>query len=176
MIRIVDRAMVAHPYVQPTLFVDDLGAEVCGSPHWLLRQLGGFFLAVCRGVTAAGMEISAKKSVCLASTRGLGEQLQRELSEFGVKFVLKAKALGSGLGAGVKRNVLVLTQRLKQFKTRKSRYRLLKRAGVDTPNLLRTGGLSAETYGSEVMGVAPTMLLNQRRTAAVMAAPASGVG
>ena len=31
LIRIVDRASIMHPTVEPTLFVDDLAAEVSGS-------------------------------------------------------------------------------------------------------------------------------------------------
>lgn len=57
----------------------------------------GFVLMVCRAVTEAWMEISANKSACLAPDLVLGMQLAAGLNEFGVKLVLKTKALGSGL-------------------------------------------------------------------------------
>ena len=85
-----------------SLFVDDLAAELAGSGRWIRRHLGGFLLMVCRDITKAGMEESAKKSVCLASTEELGRQLQNDLQEFGISYVQKAKALGSGLAAGVR--------------------------------------------------------------------------
>jgi hypothetical protein len=72
MIRIIDRALIVHPVVEPTLFVDDLADEVAGSPRWIRRQLGGFILMVCRLLTADGNETSAKKSFFLASTVELG--------------------------------------------------------------------------------------------------------
>ena len=62
------------------------------------------------------------------------------MQEFGVKLVQRTKALGSGLGAGVRRNGMVLTQQLKAFRKRKSRFSLLQRAGVSIGMLVRTGG------------------------------------
>ena len=174
MLRIVDRALLVHPTVEPTLFVDDLAAEVAGSQRWVRRQLVGFVLKVCRDITAAGMEVSAKKSVCLASSEELGVALQADLAEYGVKLVRKTKALGSGLAAGVRRNGKVLKDRLKAFKRRRARYELLKRWGVGTAVVARTGGLVAETYGSEVMGVGTSLLRSQRQAMARAVAPAGG--
>lgn len=116
------------------------------------RQLVGFVLHACKAVIAAGMEISAKKSVCFATMDDLGKQLQADMAEFGLTFVRKAAALGAGLGAGVRRGWIVLNHRLKHFKESKSSYQCLKRLGSDTASLLRTGGTSALTYGSAVMG------------------------
>ena len=78
--------------------------------------------------------------------------------------------MGVGLGAGTKRNTQASSARLKAFKARQSRFRMLRRAGVDTARILRTGGVSAMTYGVAAQGVAPSMLLQQRRAAAAAAA------
>lgn len=121
MIRNLDDALVAHPSVEPTMFLDSLGVEVAGSPMWVVRRLGGFLLCICRAVAAVGMESSAaNKYVCSASSKGLGMQLQGELTEFGVTSAARAKALGSSIGAGMERKSLVLAQRLKNFKKRRS--------------------------------------------------------
>ena len=52
----------------------------------------------------------------MASTLKLGQEIQDDLRDFGVKLVKKAKALGSGLGADVRRSALVLGTRLKEFR------------------------------------------------------------
>ena len=65
--------------------------------------------------------------------------------------------------------------RLRAFRQRLPRFRRLRAAGVSTARLLRTGGVAAMPYGQAVMGVAPSVLLRQRRAAAAAAAPAAGV-
>ena len=93
-----------------------------------------------------------------------------------VRYAKKVKALGVGLGAGVRRNVDVARHRLKMMKKRVPRFRRLRKIGVSTSRLLRTGGKAAMTYGQNVLGVSNSLLRDQRRTAAVIAAPESGVG
>ena len=90
MIRIVDSAMTAHPGMEPTSFVDNLGTGVVGGPRWVRRRLVGFVLHVCRLVARLGMEISATKSV---SSTELGEGIRDDLKEFGIKLVQEAKSL-----------------------------------------------------------------------------------
>ena len=48
--------------------------------------------------------------------------------------------------------------------------------GVSITKLLNTGGVAALTYGTEITGVSPTMLHEQRTSAATVILPASGVG
>ena len=74
---------------------------------------------------------------------------------------LRVKSLGVGLAAGVARNTRVMKNRLKQFINRLLRFRALRRAGVDTARVIRTGGVAALMHGYGGMGVAPTMLLHQ---------------
>ena len=93
-----------------------------------------------------------------------------------IKYVSKVKALGVGLGAGVRRNVDVAKHRLDTMKKRVPRFRRLRKLGISTSRLLRTGAKAAMTYGQAVLGVSNSLLRDQRRTAAVIAAPESGVG
>ena len=86
----------------------------------------------------------------------------------------KVKSLGVGLGRGRRRNVHVLAARLRTFKTRLKKFRTLRRVGVDSAKLVRTGGKAAITYGEAIMGVSDSMLRNPRRTVAAAAAPTSG--
>ena len=52
----------------------------------------------------------------------------------------------------------------------------MRKLGISTSRLLRTGANAAMTYGQAILGVSNSLLRDQRRTAAVIAAPESGVG
>ena len=66
--------------------------------------------------------------------------------------------------------------RLKAFKNRVGKFTKMQAVGVKLDKLMRTGGLKAITYGDGVMGVADSMLRNQRRAAAAATAPVGGTG
>jgi hypothetical protein len=66
---------------------------------------------------------------------------------------------------------MVINKRLKAFKKRIPRSRMLRRVGVDTSRVLRTGGTSALMWGMEALGVPPSTLQLQRRAAAAAAHP-----
>ncbi len=78
----------------------------------------------------------------------------------------RVASLGSGLGAGTRRNVLIVKKRLKGFVGRRHRFKRLRAAGLKTDRLLRTGGISAMTFGQRALGGSNTTLLQQRRAAA----------
>ena len=64
--------------------------------------------------------------------------------------------------------------RLASFRARKKRFQRLRSSGVNVPQLMRTGGVAALTYGQAVTGVSNKLLMQQRR--AVAAATARTVG
>ena len=66
---------------------------------------------------------------------------------------------------------MVINKRLKAFQKRVARFRMLRRLGVDTSRVLRTGGTSALMWGMEPLGVPPSTLLLQRLAAAPAAHP-----
>ena len=53
---------------------------------------------------------------------------------------------------------------------------MLRRMGVDTAKLVRTGGGASLMHGFHTIGVSPSMLYSQRSAAAAAAAPVSGRG
>ena len=57
---------------------------------------------------------------------------------------------------------------MKAFKAKVPRFKALRRCGVRTDRLLRTGGTAALTFGLKGLGVANSMLLAQRRAAVAM--------
>ena len=66
--------------------------------------------------------------------------------------------------------------RLANFQLRKRRFRRLRCAGVDTARLMRTGGVSALTFGQAVTGVSNKLLQQQRRAVAAAVTRSSGGG
>ena len=82
--------------------------------------------------------------------------------------------MGAPLGAGTRRNCRVALKRTADFRLRMPRFRKLRRLGIHTAKLMRTGGVAALTYGQGVVGVSPSTLRNQRRMVATATAPVAG--
>ena len=70
----------------------------------------------------------------------------------------------------------VANARLASFRLRKKLFQRLRNSGVDTPRLMRTGGIAALTFGQAVTGVSNKMLLQQRRAVAAAVTRSSGGG
>ena len=148
MLDVVDAAYKVFPQVSPCVYVDDImAAALADSDEEVKSALTNFLRSICSRLTADGLEISASKSVVTASSQSLGEDIAANLSQFGIRFTKRVKALGIGLAAGNRRNAKVLRDRLNQFRKRLPRFQRLKQAGVDTANLLRTGGIAAMAHG-----------------------------
>ena len=129
LIRAIDSAIRLFPRVVPTLFVDDLAAEQIAPDDHIIKDLGGFAENVAGFSTKTGMELSKTRSVCTASSYSLGARLCRRWKQHGIHFAKRVKALGAGLGAGVRRNVQALQARLEAFAARTWRFRSLKKLG-----------------------------------------------
>ena len=142
MIDIVDSACLVWPGVTPTLFVDDLSAEVSGTERFIMMQLVPFVHHVCDRMLKDLLEVSKTKSMCTASSHAVGAALSRALTRHAIRFAYRVKSLGVGLGAGTRRNSKVIKQRLKAFVMRLPRFQRLRMAGVGTARLLRTGGIA----------------------------------
>ena len=124
-------------------------------PNGRLRsELGGFITVVVHGFMENCFELSGTKSLVTASTDELGMMMEELWKEDGIfiKYTRKVKALGVGLGAGVRRNVDIMKHWLKTMKKRVPRFRRLRKLGISTSRLLRTGAKAAMTYGQAIMG------------------------
>ena len=177
MIRAIDAALKLFPRVNPTLFVDDLAADMTAPANHLVEQLGGFIEHVAMFVKDTDQELSSTKSLCTASHKEVGVQLCERWAAKGISIIYKerVKALGAGLGAGVRRNMTVLRERYHSYRRRIPKFRRLRKVGVDTARLVRTG-IRAMTYGSAITGVPDGLLRSQRQTVAAMTAPGAGTG
>ena len=153
MIRRVDRACTVSPQTIPILVLDDLAAEHTAPVSHVVEGHGNFVCEVASGINATQMELSSTKCICTASTDALGKRLGARLRPLQVGYQRRAKSLGVGPGGGWRRNAQILNDRLKQFRSRAGRFRLLRRSGVDTARLVRTGSNASMMYGVGITGV-----------------------
>jgi hypothetical protein len=145
--------------------VDDITVETVGASGTIALTCAKTVNALVDGLEGMRMDFSATKNVVLASTRELANSVV-SLVSVPVTAVKAAKALGVGMGAGVRRNASAALKRFRAFAARRSQFQRLRRSGVNTSRLLRTGGTSAMTFGQAVLGVSDSLLLAQRRAAA----------
>ena len=86
MIRAVGRALQAHPMVNPTLFVDDLAADMTAPVKHIVDRFGDFILMIANFIHEKNQELSKTKSRCTASTVELGNLLCAKWSKLGIVF------------------------------------------------------------------------------------------
>ena len=89
MIDIVEGAAEVHDTIVPTLFVDDLSAELAGEKDTIVSELGGFTELVIQRIHEDGMEVSTTKSIVSASTPSLGDAMQNKLKNRGINYSLR---------------------------------------------------------------------------------------
>jgi len=104
MSRAVDRGTKLHPTVKPTVFVDDLAADMCGPMKRVAEELGAFVEGIANFIKGTGQALSKTKCVCTTTTKELGDMLETRWKDLQIKAVKRVKALGVGLGAGIRRN------------------------------------------------------------------------
>ena len=98
-----------------------------------------------------------------ATTDALAVAANEAIEGLTISVASRVTSLGSGLGAGCRRNMKQVAKRLRAFKRRKFMFKRLRRAGVRTDRLMRTGGIAFLTFGQRALGVSSSLLLDQRR-------------
>ena len=159
-----------------TVYVDDIAIEAVATEALLVECLVAAVRLVVERLQHMRLTFSETKNACTASRPRMGHAIVRALPGLAISYHHRVVSLGSGLGAGVRRNVQPLVKRHTKFVKRRGRFRMLRRAGVRTDRLLRTGGTAALQYGQAVTGVSPALLLRQRRAAAACTVATSGGG
>ena len=172
----MDTVATAHPLVKLTVYVDDVALEAMASYDRVKREIVSAAKMVHKDFTSMRLAFSDTKNVCTASKVKLAADIAMSLRFLHLKCCLRVTSLGCGLGAGVRRNAGVSRMRLRAFKARKKKFQVLRRAGVDTERLIRTGAAAGMTYGQAVMGVSDSVLLLQRRAVAATLNSAKGFG
>ena len=167
MIEWLDQASRFH-LVTLTVYVDDIGVEAVGHRDEMIKQISAALLGLLRAFAAMRMQFSDTKNMLLASSLGVAASIAATVPALPLHTARTAKSLGAGLGAGVRRSATAARKRLLAFAARRSRFRMLRRAGVNTTRLLKTGGIAALGHAQAVMGVSNRLLLQQRRAAAAV--------
>ena len=157
------RSVADFPTITPTLFVDDLAAAVCAPAKHAINQMGGFIEYVADFVTDTRQALSATKCNVTASSKWVGDAVVERWKKKGIliHFQHRVKALGVGMLPGVRRNAAVMRTRLTNFMVRVTRFRRLRKVGVNATRLVRTG-MRAITHSNAIMGVPCGLLRAQR--------------
>ena len=176
LIECLDEAFSISHCVRLTVYVDDIAAEAAAPEKLLLRELRAVLLFLAQRLAAMRLTLSDTKNVCCASLLRIGLELVRTLPLLRLRYRHRVTSLGSGLGAGRRRNALVVATRLAKFVCRRGRFRRLRRVGVRTDRLMRTGGTAALQFGQATTGVSNAALLRQRRAVAAATVTSMGGG
>ena len=162
----LDEAAKCSALVTLTVYVDDVAAEAAATEARVLKALLAVVRLIFMRFTAMRLAFSGTKNVCCASRVQLGRLLVQALPELALRYQHRVTSLGSGLAAGRRRTTHVANARLSAFAQRIGRFRRLRRVGVRTDRLMRTGGTAALQFGQAVTGVSTSLLLKQRRAVA----------
>ena len=176
LVKFLDYAATINPMTYCTVYVDDMSIEAAGPAGSVLAALVPVLVYLAAVVTWLRMEHSPTKNFCCASHTRIGRAIIEALPQLMLSAALRVTSLGAPLAAGRRRSALVAVKRLKAFRLRVKRFRALRRAGINTAKLIRTGGAAALSYGQHVCGVSNTMLLHQRRSVAACTVLSRGGG
>ena len=147
-----DRAVAMTIFTRLTVYVDDATIETIGTRRLIEKHHAEVVNAFTTDLRLMRLEFSPTKNVTTASSEALASRVCKDIKGIVMKYANRCVSLGSGLGAGTRRNTQQTLKRLKAFKSRVPRFKALKRARVDTARLLRTGGNAAMLFGGRVMG------------------------
>ena len=176
LIQFLDYAASISPLTYFTVYVDDMSIETSGPEGFVSSALILVLRYIASCVTSLRMELSPTKNFCCASRIRVGRAIVEALPRLMFSFARRVTSLGAPLAAGRRRSSLVATKRLRAFRMRVKRFRCLRKVGINTAMLIRTGGSAALTYGQHVCGVSNALLLRQRRTVAACTVLSRGGG
>ncbi len=169
LIRLLDRLASQHLHIKSSMYVDNILAETVGTHSDVDRRMAEAGGDLCSGVVGLGLRLSAAgKCVVLASKKKLGQSIAASLQRFGIVYAERAKDLGVGTAAGIRRNAGVQRGRWQTFRAKLGKFAALMRAGFNTARVIVTGAAATFTYGDDVTGVSNTDLDARRRTVAAM--------
>ena len=175
-IEYLDHACTLSPTAILTVYVDDMTIEASAREREVVACVMIVLKYLVSVMVLLRMRLSDTKCVCCASSTSIGRAIINAVPGLKLRLAPRVTSLGSALGAGRRRNTKVAEARLADFQARLKRFRRLRYAGVDTARLMRTGGISAMSFGQAVTGVSDKLLLRQRRAVAAAVTRSSGGG
>ena len=140
LLEFADACVSSSIYSRLTLYVDDAMVETICAAKRICREHAKATNTFTNALRGIRMLFSDTKNVICASTEKVAGSIRGKLHGITVRVAGRAVSLGSGIGGGTRRNVRQLNKRLKAFRARVPRFKALRRCGVRTDRLLRTGG------------------------------------
>ena len=157
------------------LYVDALTLSSCGLPGKVVRLLvNAVDMVVHLLESELKLEVSAKKSVLLASKPCMAAAVAGKVLSRKITATRHAKLLGNGTTGGRRRSTYTMRVRLRQFSKTIGRYQSLRRNGAPVAHMVRTAGVLAVMYGVDTVGLSCTALHSTRSKIAAAAAPQAG--
>ncbi|CAK0805345.1 unnamed protein product, partial [Prorocentrum cordatum] len=166
----LDKVVAAFPWADTCLFFDDLAVATKGlrefvrywHPH-LVQALIYMFEVTLDMVVSKGEQ---GKTVTLASTTPLQDELTKRIRPLGVRMAKEEKHLGVTTAAGRRRRVGASSKRALKFAARRDRIARVRRAGGPAAKIVRQAKVPSLLYGVQVMGMADTKLGELRQSVA----------
>ena len=163
------------PTLACKLYVDDLTLSASGRPGWLVRMMTRVMAFVAERLEGRlELEISAKKSVAVASRTKLAIATVQAMASQKVKPARRGKLLGIDATGGRRRSTHSARVRLHHFTKMIPRIHALKRTGANAKQMVRAMGPPAILYGCEIARLSDTALQTARSRIARAAAPEAG--
>ncbi len=159
------------------LFVDDLTLSACGLPQTIVRGPSvvlALDFVIDKLEVELKMEVSSTKSKVLVGRPSVAAAVVQGVHSDKLSLTTHAKMLGTDSVGGRRRTTVTFVERVQLFSEARPRFQALRKAGVNSAQMVRTAGPLAIMYGVEIMGLADTALLTARSRVASAAAPQGG--
>lgn len=158
------------------VYIDDITLAACGLPAKIIpimvRALE-FLTERLEGMLR--MQVSTVKSKVLAGRPSVAAAVIQQLSADKLNQAQRAKMLGTDTVGGSRRSTATFCDRVQSFAEAVPRIQALRRAGVNSHQMVRAAGTPAVMYGVEVFGLADSALyLARAKIAGAAAAPTGG--
>jgi hypothetical protein len=136
-------------YSRLSVYVDDATIETICLQRSVVEQHANAVNCFVGYLGSMRLRFSAPEYVTSATTDALARVVNNAIAGISIKVASRVTSLGTGLGAGRRRNMVQVKKRCRGFVARRSRFRRLRRAGIKTERVVRTGGNAFMTcYGS----------------------------
>ena len=157
------------------VYIDDITLAACGLPQRVIRVMTeALDFLVCRLEVDLLMDVSDSKSKVLAGRPSLAAAVVEAIQTEKLSVTRRGKLLGTDTVGGRRRSTITFLERVQTFSHQAPRLHALRRAGVNSAQMVRMAGPPATLYGCEVMGVSDTNLNLVRTRTATAAAPQAG--
>ncbi len=158
------------------VYVDGITLAACGLPEKVIRiMVQALDYLVDRLENTLGMDVSQAKSKVIAGRPSVAAAVIQRLENGKLTQTRQAKMLGTDSVGGRVRSTLTFRGRVQSFTEKAPRIQALRKAGVNSLQMVRTAGTPAIVYGCDVFGMSDSALyLARTKVAAAAAAPTGG--